>query len=147
LGSPNDGQRRRDGAGCLLCSVPAFTAKRHKPKTNNKTQTMKNQLLTIIALLGLVSVPSFAESKGKEITVKGEAQCAKCNLKTATECQTVIISEKDGRKTTYHLAANDVAKKFHEEVCKAPKAASVTATCKKEGDRLVLTASKAEVTK
>jgi Family of unknown function (DUF6370) len=108
---------------------------------------MKNQLLTLIALLGLVSLPAFAESKGKEITVKGEAQCAKCNLKQGTECQTVIISEKDGKKTTYYLAKNDVSDKFHGEVCKAPHAASVTATCKKEGDKLVLTASKAELTK
>ena len=108
---------------------------------------MKKQLLTLIALLGLVSVPAFAESKGKEITVKGEAQCAKCNLKTAAECQTVIISEKDGKKTTYYLAKNAVSDKFHEEVCKAPHAVSVTATCKKEGDKLVLTASKAELTK
>ena len=45
------------------------------------------------------------------------------------------------------LAKNAVSDKFHEEVCKAPKQASVTATCKKEGDKLVLTASKAEVTK
>jgi hypothetical protein len=108
---------------------------------------MKNQLLTLIALLGLVSLPAFAESKGKEITVKGEAQCAKCNLKQADKCQTVIISEKDGKKTTYYLAANPVAEEFHEEVCKAPKAAAITGTCKKEGDKLVLTATKAELTK
>ena len=108
---------------------------------------MKNILPALIALAGLISAPAFAESKGKEITVKGEAQCAKCNLKQATECQTVITVEKDGKKTTYYLADNDVSKKFHEEVCKAPKQATVTATCKKEGDKLVLTASKAEVTK
>ena len=108
---------------------------------------MKQQLLTLVALLGLVSIPAFAESKGKEITVKGEAQCAKCSLKQASECQTVIISEKDGKKTTYYLAKNAVSDKFHDEVCKAPKQAIVTATCKKEGDKLVLTASKAEVAK
>ena len=108
---------------------------------------MKNQLLTLIALLGLVSVPAFAESKGKEITVKGEAQCAKCNLKEATECQTVLTVEKNGKKTNYYLAKNDVSEKFHGEVCKGAQPATVTATCKKEGDKLVLTASKAEVTK
>lgn len=108
---------------------------------------MKKRLLTLLALLGFVSAPAFAESAGKEITVKGEAQCAKCNLKQATECQTVITAEKNGKKTTYYLAKNAVADKFHEEVCKAPKQASVTATCKKEGDKLVLTASKAEVAK
>ncbi len=108
---------------------------------------MKKQLITLVALLELISIPAFAESKGKEITVTGEAQCAKCNLKQATECQTVIVSEKNGKKTTYYLAKNAISDAFHEEVCKAPKAATVTATCKKEGDKLVLTASKAEVTK
>jgi hypothetical protein len=108
---------------------------------------MKNILLTIVALLGFIAAPAFAESKGKEITLSGKACCAKCCLKTATECATVFAVEKDGKKTTYHFADNDVAKKFHEEICKAPKSATVTATCKKEGDKLVLTASKAEVTK
>lgn len=109
---------------------------------------MKNTILTLIALLGFIAAPVFAESKGKEITLTGKACCAKCCLKTATECQTVFAVEKDGKKTTYSFADNDVAKKFHEEICKGgPKAASVTATCKKEGDKLVLTCSKAELTK
>ena len=108
---------------------------------------MKNIILTLIALVGLVLTPAFAESKGKEITLSGKACCAKCCLKTATECETVLAVEKDGKKTTYHLAKNDVSEKFHAEICKGPQAATVTATCKKEGDKLVLTASKAEVTK
>ncbi len=105
---------------------------------------MKKAILAITALLGLAIAPSFAESKGKEITVTGTAQCAKCVLKEGTECQTVVLVEKNGKTTKYYLAANDVAKKFHEEVCKGAKPATVTATCKKEGDKLVLTASKAE---
>jgi hypothetical protein len=108
---------------------------------------MKYILLTIVALLGFIAAPAFAESKGKEITLSGKACCAKCCLKTATECETVLSVEKGGKKTTYHLADNDVAKAFHKEICTAPKSATVTATCKKEGDKLVLTASKAEVTK
>ncbi len=108
---------------------------------------MKNLILTIAALLGFIAAPAFAESKGKEITLTGTAQCAKCNLKEAIECQTVLTVEKNGKKTNYYLAANDVSKAFHDEVCKGAKPATVTATCKKEGDKLVLTASKAEVTK
>jgi len=108
---------------------------------------MKNIILTLVALLGLAAAPAFAESKGKEITVSGKACCAKCCLKTATECETVLSVEKDGKKTTYHLAKNDVSEKFHSEICKAPQSATVTATCKKEGDKLVLTCSKAELTK
>jgi hypothetical protein len=106
---------------------------------------MKNIIPTLAALTGLALTPAVAESKGKEITLAGEVQCAKCNLKAATECQTVLVVEKAGKKTTCCLAKNAVPDKFHEEVCKAPKAASVTASCKKEGDTLVLTASKAEV--
>jgi hypothetical protein len=117
------------------------------PQTKTTHLHMKNIILTIIALLGLVSAPAFAESKGKEITLTGQACCAKCNLKTATECETVLSVEKAGKKTTYHFAKNDVADKLHEEICKAPKQVTVTATCKKEGDKLVLTASKAEVAK
>ncbi len=105
---------------------------------------MKKAILAITALFGLALTPAFAESKGKEITLSGKACCAKCCLKTATECQTVLAVEKDGKKTTYYLADNDVAKAFHKEICTSPKSATVTATCKKEGDKLVLTASKAE---
>ncbi|MGB8169323.1 MAG: hypothetical protein WCF18_17625 [Chthoniobacteraceae bacterium] len=108
---------------------------------------MKKSLLTLLALAGLVSTSIFAASGGKEITLKGTAQCQKCVLKQGTECQTTLQVEKDGKKTTYYLGKNEVADKFHEEVCKAAKEATVTAVCKKEGDKLVLTASKAEVTK
>ena len=108
---------------------------------------MKNIILTLATLVGLTLTPAFSESKGKEITLSGKACCAKCCLKTATECETVLAVEKDGKKTNYYLAKNDVSEKFHSEICKAPKAATVTATCKKEGDKLVLTCSKAEVTK
>lgn len=129
-----------------MCNAPA-PAETQRKTNNNPNPNMKNIILTLIALAGLALTPAFAESKGKEITLTGKACCAKCCLKTATECETVLAVEKDGKKTTYHLAKNDVSDKFHEEVCKSPKAATVTATCKKEGDKLVLTASKAEVTK
>jgi len=108
---------------------------------------MKNTLLAITALLGLAVTPVFAASGGKEITLEGTAQCAKCVLKEGTECQTVLTVEKNGKKTTYYLAKNDVSEKFHGDVCKGAQAATVTAVCKKEGDKLVLTASKAEVKK
>lgn len=108
---------------------------------------MKKSILTILALAGLVVSPAFAASGGKEITLKGTAQCAKCVLKEGTECQTTLVTEKDGKKTTYYLAKGEVADKFHEAVCKGAQPATVTAVCKKEGDKLVLTASKAEVTK
>jgi hypothetical protein len=108
---------------------------------------MKKSLVTLFILAGLVSTPAFAESAGKEITLKGNAQCTKCILKEGTECQSALIVEKEGKKTTYYLRKNDVEAKLHPDVCKEAKAATVTAVCKKEDGKLVLTASKAELTK
>lgn len=125
----------------------AFAATRRAVNTPKQKDPMKKPFLILLALAGLVSTSVLAASGGKEITLKGTAQCAKCVLKEGTECQTTLQVEKDGKKTTYYLGKNDVADKFHEAVCKGPKEATVTAVCKKEGDKLVLTASKAETTK
>jgi hypothetical protein len=105
-----------------------------------KTNMKKLSLLTAVALL--LALPALAESGGKEITIKGEGQCAKCSLKEGDKCQNVVVTEKNGKKTTYYLADNDVSKNFHAEVCKAPKAVSVTGVCKKVDSKLVVTASK-----
>lgn len=106
------------------------------------------RILSILAILALgFGSTAFAESAGKEITVSGEGSCLKCNLKQAAACQNAVTVEKGGTKTTYVIADNDVAKSFHEQVCKAPKPVTVTGTCKKVGDKLELTASKIEVTK
>ena len=107
---------------------------------------MKKLVLSLTTLLTLGLTSSvFAESAGKEITVEGKGCCAKCCLKKTTECQDAITVEKDGKKTTYLLPDNDVAKAFHKEICKGIKPVKATGTCKKVGDNLELTVSKIEV--
>ena len=67
-------------------------------------------------LLALTTAtPSFAA--GKEVTLQGEAKCAKCSLHEADKCQTVIQTKQDGKTVTYWVAQNDIAKNFHKEVC------------------------------
>lgn len=102
-----------------------------------------------LSLVLTLSIAGFglAESGGKEITLSGKACCAKCCLKKADACQTVLSVEKDGKKTLYWIADNDVAKSFHTNVCTTVKPATVTAVCKKVGDKLELTASKIELAK
>ena len=97
-----------------------------------------------------LAIPSFAAEEGsaKEKTIKGEAKCAKCSLKEADKCQTVIQSESsDGKKVTYYLADNDVAKKFHKEVCQDSKKVTATGAVKKVDGKEMLTASKIELEK
>lgn len=108
--------------------------------------------MTVIAGLVFVAVsfPSYAAETGKakEVTLKGEAKCAMCALKESDKCQTVIQTEaKNGKKVTYYLADNEVAKGFHENVCKGAKKVVATGTVKKVEGKRQLTASKIELAK
>jgi len=105
-------------------------------------------------LMLALAVPAFAAEKekkggeGKKITITGEAKCAKCALHETDKCQTVIQTEtKKGKTLTYYLAANDVSKAFHENVCKGAKKATATGTVKKVDGKRELTVSKIELVK
>jgi hypothetical protein len=102
------------------------------------------------AVILSLATPSFAAEKAaKERTLNGQAMCAMCLLKETSKCQTVIqVEAKNGKKINYYLADNDVAKNFHENVCKEAKKVTVTGTVKKLADgKMELTASKIEVVK
>ena len=113
---------------------------------------MKKLLLAGVAgiMLLALATPVFAAdgTKAKERTIKGEAKCAKCSLKESDKCQTVIQTEnKKGKTVTYYLADNDVAKKFHHEVCSEAKKVTAKGTVKKVDGKQVLTVSDIEVAK
>ena len=113
---------------------------------------MKKLLLTGIAGLILLALaaPSFAadEGKAKERTITGEAKCAKCILKESDKCQTVIqVENKNGKVMSYYLVDNDVAKNFHENVCKEAKKVTATGTIKKVDGKLEFTATKIALAK
>ena len=65
-------------------------------------------------------------------------------------CQNAVIETKDGKKTTYYLVDNDVAKKAHQRdgFCRATKdepiKVKVTGTVEKKDDKLYLTAETIE---
>ncbi len=111
-----------------------------------KKSFLLSALIAGIAVLGFVSNSAAADT-AKERTIKGEAKCAKCSMKEGEKCQTVIQAEnKSGKMITYYLADNEVAKDFHSKVCKGPAKATATGTVKKDGDKMILTATKIEVT-
>ena len=109
-----------------------------------------SKLLTgIVAglLLAALTTPAFAE-KGKEKTITGEAKCAKCALKEGSKCQTVIQTEAtDGKKVTYYLVNNDVAKAFHDNVCSATKKVTATGTVKKVDGKEEMEVTKIDLAK
>jgi hypothetical protein len=70
------------------------------------------KLALITTIVAALALPALAE------TVEGEATCAKCQLKQAEKCQFAMTVEKDGKKETIFAEQNDVAKKFHDNICK-----------------------------
>jgi RecG-like helicase len=108
---------------------------------------MKKASVLFAAIGGLVlfslATPTWAADN--ETTITGEAKCAKCSLKEASKCQTVIQTEKDGKKVSYYVVNNDVAKAFHKNVCQEDKKVTATGTVKKVEGKQEFTATKIEV--
>ena len=101
----------------------------------------------IAAVAAWAFVASTTGALAKETTISGEAKCAKCMLKETKECQTVIQAQEDGKLVNYYLADNDMAKKFHENVCHEAKKVTATGEVKLVDGKNELTLSKIEMAK
>ena len=110
---------------------------------------MFKKLVAVLAVAGFVaSLASFAaESKDKEITIKGEGQCAKCSLKQSDTCQNTLTLEKDGKKVTYYFVKNDVAKTFHSNICTKTAKINAKGTAKEVDGKWQFTASEINLEK
>ena len=82
--------------------------------------------LTVVALAFVLCSGADADDKDnpKEVTLKGNITCAKCDLKVEKSCATVIVSKVDGKDVTYYFdaAAN---KKHHGAICTEAKKGTV----------------------
>ena len=120
---------------------------------SKKKELMKNARLLLTGIAGLVllalATPTFAaDSGGKERTITGEAKCAKCALKESDKCQTVIETKTEaGRTVKFYVVDNDIAKKFHEQICEAPKKVTAVGTVKRVDGKRELTLTKIELAK
>jgi type 1 fimbria pilin len=101
--------------------------------------------LSLIAC-GLM-LTGIARAADETVTISGEAMCAKCELKLQDKCQTVIQVKEGDKTVSYYVAANDVAKAFHPEVCRAPADVKATGTIQTVDGKQILTASSIELTK
>jgi hypothetical protein len=107
---------------------------------------MKNPKLLFAGVASLLVLAYAARAfTDEEVKVAGEAKCAKCALKEGDKCQTVIESEKDGKKISYYVVDNAVAKEFHKNVCKEAKKVNAVGTIKEVDGKQQLTASKIEL--
>ncbi len=80
---------------------------------------------------------------GKEVTLEGSITCAKCDLKEADKCQTVIKVTKDGKDTVYYFD-DSAHKKNHKQVCTEAKKGKVTGTVGEKDGKKTIKVSKVE---
>jgi hypothetical protein len=101
--------------------------------------------LGLALLVVLAAGSAMAGDKGKEVTVSGNLQCAKCTLKAAdaTKCQDVLVVEGTGGApaTEYYLVKNAVAEKFGH-VCTGTKSVALTGTVTEKDGKKWLTAKR-----
>lgn len=104
---------------------------------------MKKSLLLSLSLGGLFlfAVATSANAEEKKVTLTGQGQCAKCELKKADSCQNTVTVEKSGKKTVYFLEKNEVSNKFHKNICSGVKEIKVVGTVKEVDGKHLVTAT------
>jgi hypothetical protein len=95
----------------------------------------------LLSILSALALPAFADQ------IKGEATCAKCDLKTADKCQMAITVDNAGKKETILVEQNDVSKGFHKQICKESKNVVAEGTITEKDGKKVATLTKVEAAK
>jgi hypothetical protein len=117
-------------------------------RNRKKGQTMKKNLLTALVVTGLALGLHLSALAADDVkTITGEGACAKCVLKQADACDLTVTSEESGKKVTYHLAKNDIAKEFGKKLCSEKTKIKVTGIVKTVDGQQELTATKIEEVK
>ena len=106
---------------------------------------MRNVLIAAIvfsfAVLSM-QFTSVVRAEDKEVTLKGKATCAKCDLAKTEKCQAALVVSEDGKEVVYYVKGPEAAA-LHKEVCKASKdGVSVTGVVSEADGQKWITASK-----
>jgi hypothetical protein len=112
---------------------------------------MKKLVLVGLSTIALSfsSLNTLGAKEEKEVTIKGDAQCAKCSLHESDKCASAIVTHKNGKDVTYYIVDNDASKKGlpHSEICKDTKKVKATGTVHEVNGRKELTVSSISVEK
>ena len=99
-------------------------------------------LLGLALVFGLVLV-ARADDKGAEKTIKGTITCAKCDLKLAKACHTVIKAT-DGTVYWFDKTSPEY-KENHKKICQEAKEGSVTGTVTEKDGKKYIKTEKVEI--
>jgi hypothetical protein len=101
-------------------------------------------VLSLVCALALVSFVR-ADDK-KEITVKGDVCCAKCEMKKQDTCNAVILVRAGDKEEIYYFDA-DSQEKHGQECCKEKKPATITGTVTEKDGKKWIAVTKIEYQK
>jgi hypothetical protein len=82
----------------------------------------------------------------KEVTIKGNITCAKCELAKETKCMTVIVEKKDGKEIIYYFDKAGHGK-FHDDVCGGGMTGTVTGIVTEKDKKKYIEVKKVEYDK
>jgi hypothetical protein len=110
-------------------------------------KTLNSKAMALAAGLAMLAFSLPALAADDTVTITGKGTCAKCDLKEADKCQTVVQVTKDGKTVNYYLVHNKISDGFHKTVCEAPKQVTATGTVKEVKGKMEMTATKIEEVK
>lgn len=84
-----------------------------------------------------------ADDKSKEVKLEGKICCAKCELKEAAKCATVISVKEGGKDVVYYFDAKS-DKANHKKICTESKEGTVTGTVAEKDGKKVVTVKKVD---
>ena len=102
---------------------------------------MRAALSVVLGLAVALVVAAHVSAADKEVTLKGTITCAKCDLKVAKKCETVIKAKEGDKEVVYYFDAKS-HKDNHGQICQGGKEGSVTGTVKEEKGKKVITPKK-----
>ncbi len=100
---------------------------------------MKKSAFAILCIAVLAAPFVFS---GEETVIEGQDVCNKCSRGESSSCEPVIVVNKDGNETVYHVVQNQVAQDFHgSHVCQGSKSVRATGTVSEVDGKKLFTAS------
>jgi hypothetical protein len=102
----------------------------------------------VFALVAVCLLAGGARAADKEVTLKGDIMCAKCELNEGTKCQTVIKVKEAGKEVTYYFLDKGNGEAYHEAVCGGgKKEGTVTGTVSEKDGKKWIKPAKVEYAK
>jgi hypothetical protein len=111
---------------------------------------MRFAWLLLAAFVAFAVLGTKAIAQDKEVTLKGNILCAKCELKDKSfkKCTTAIQVKEGDKTVTYYLADKGHDEAYHEEICGGgSKIGTVVGTVTEKEGKKWITPKKVEYAK